>query len=73
MHFHPTGDRTVAVEGILIEGHPLLWVLKLLLGANNWVWIKGNASFVAAEMKHGAPVEGRMELQIMRMLGGKPE
>jgi len=71
--FHPTGDSSVDVEGILIEGNRVMFFAKMVMGAGELVWIKGHARFVAAEMKRGAPVQGEMELRIMKMFGGKPE
>ena len=71
--FRPTGDRSVDAEGILIEGNPLLFFGKMMMGFGDFVWIKGKANFVEAEMKAGAPVEGAMELHIMKMIGGKPD
>jgi spore coat protein CotH len=71
--FQPTGDRHVNVQGILIEGSPVMFFVKLMLGANQLVWVNGQTRLDAAEMELGAPVQGEMALQVFEMRGGKPE
>ena len=70
--FHPTGEGTIDVEGLVIEGNPVWFFAKMMMGSSEMVWLRGTAKFTKAEMKDGSPVEGEMDLLVTEMIGGKP-
>ena len=59
-HFRPDSSTPVPVQGMLLQGSGFFAIGGLR-------FVSGTATFDKAEMKRGAPVEGRVKLKVLHM------
>ena len=67
-NFHPATKKTI-VQGYCIEGSAD--GIRAIFGGSKRQSLAGFAQFDQASMKPGAPVSGKLELQVLQMTGGK--
>lgn len=67
-NFQPSGNKETIVQGAFIEGNQSR---RTIFSRSNRQSLAGHAQFEQATMKSGAPVSGKLKLQILKMTGGK--
>ncbi|MBM4002857.1 MAG: hypothetical protein FJ295_06145 [Planctomycetes bacterium] len=70
--FRPA-DQPAQVGGLIIEGNPLWFFAKMMLGGGNWnelILASGTVKFDEAAREPGASVRGRLQVELGRFSGG---
>ena len=64
--FQPSEQKQIGVEGILIEGNPLLFFAKMAMGKSQFTLVSGKVQFENASREAGSRVNGTIQLNILR-------
>lgn len=67
------GKQPVKGFGVVIEGNMAWFIAKAVMNPMSLTFVESTATFEQASMTEGEPIEGKMDLKIMKFVGGKSE